>query len=157
MHHSRIQRLFTVISGLWTGGFIAIGFLVVPILFMTHGDRQIAGVVAANLFKLTAYISIGVCGFLMVMANHLVKLGSRPYRSVRWILLMMLMCAVAAAFIIIPWMNTLRDQALQLGISVRDTNNANLFGMLHSISSVVFVIQSVLGIALTWQSTKNVD
>ena len=157
MHHSRIQRLFTVISGLWTGGFIAIGFLVVPILFMTLGDRQIAGVVAANLFKLTAYISIGVCGFLMVMANHLVKLGSRPYRSVRWILLMMLMCAVAAAFIIIPWMNTLRDQALQLGISVRDTNNANLFGRLHSISSVVFVIQSVLGIALTWQSTKNVD
>ena len=157
MHHSRIQRLFTVISGLWTGGFIAIGFLVVPILFMTLGDRQIAGVVAANLFKLTAYISIGVCGFLMVMANHLVKLGSRPYRSVRWILLMMLMCAVAAAFIIIPWMNALRDQALQLGISVRDTSNANLFGMLHAISSVVFVTQSVLGIALTWQSTKNVD
>jgi Domain of unknown function (DUF4149) len=157
MSQAKIQRLFTVTSGLWVGSLIAIGFLVVPILFATLGDRQIAGVIAANLFKLTAYISVGVCCLLMVMVNHLVKFGGRSYRIVRWILLLMLICVVAAAFIIIPWMNGLRDQALQLGISVRDTSNANLFGLLHAVSSVVFIIQSILGIALVWQSTKNVD
>lgn len=157
MSHPRIQRLFTVISGLWVGGSIAIGFLVVPVLFSVLGDRQIAGLIAANLFKVNAYISVGVCSLLMLFANHLVTLGKRSYRYIRWILLLMLMCAVAAAFIIIPWMNGLRDQAMQLGISVRDTSNAELFGQLHGVSSVIFMIQSILGIALVWRTTKNVD
>ncbi|WP_353433295.1 DUF4149 domain-containing protein [Polynucleobacter sp. MWH-UH23A] len=157
MSHPRIQRLFTVISGLWVGGSIAIGFLVVPVLFSVLGDRQIAGVIAANLFKVNAYISVGVCSLLMLFANHLVTLGNHSYRCIRWILLLMLMCAVATAFIIIPWMNVLRDQAMQLGISVRDTSNAKLFGRLHGVSSVIFMIQSILGIALVWRTTKNVD
>lgn len=157
MNRIRIQRLFTVISGLWVGGLISIGFLVVPVLFMAMGDRQVAGLIAANLFKLTAYISVGVCGFLMVMANHLVKSGSQSYRLIRWILLSMLVCGILTAFVIIPWMNGLRDQALLLGISVRETSNANLFGLLHSLSSIIFMIQSILGIGLVWQSTKNAD
>jgi hypothetical protein len=157
MHHSQIQRFFSVISGLWVGGFIAVGFLVVPILFMTIGDRQVAGVIAANIFKSTAYISVGILGFLMVMANHLVKLGMSQYRLIRWILLLMLACAILAAFIIIPWMNVLRDQALQLGISVRESGGANTFGLLHHFSSAIYVIQSILGLGLVWQATKNVD
>jgi hypothetical protein len=157
MPHTKIQRLFTLISGLWVGGFITIGFLVVPILFATIGDRQIAGVIAANLFKINSYFGVGVCSLLMLIANRLVKLGNRSYRQIRWILLLMLICTVVAAFIIIPWMNALRDQALQLGISVRDTSSASLFGLLHGVSSVIFIAQSILGIALIWCSTKNVD
>ena len=157
MPHTKIQRLFTVISGLWVGSFVAIGFLVVPVLFTTLGDRQVAGFIAANLFKINAYIGVGLCSLLMLVANHLVKRGNRSYRQIRWILLLMLVCTVAAAFIIIPWMNALRDQALQLGISVRDTSNAKLFGLLHTISSAVFIIQSILGIVLVWRSTKNAD
>jgi hypothetical protein len=157
MSHAKIQRLFTVISGLWVGSFIAIGFLVVPILFATLGDRQVAGVIAANLFKINAYIGVGVCSLLMLVANHLVNLGNRSYRKIRWILLLMLICTVAASCIIIPWMNALRDQALLLGISIRDTSNAKLFGLLHMVSSVVFITQSILGFALVWWSTKNAD
>jgi hypothetical protein len=157
MPHTKIQRLFTVISGLWVGSFIAIGFLVVPILFTTIGDRQIAGVIAANLFKINSYIGVGLCSLLMIIANHLVKLECRSYRQIRWILLLMLVCAVAAACIIIPWMNALRDQALQLGISIRDTSNAKLFNLLHMVSSTVFIIQSILGIVLVWWSTKNAE
>jgi uncharacterized Tic20 family protein len=54
-------------------------------------------------------------------------------------------------------MNGLRDQALLQGISVRETNNANLFGLLHSLSNIIFMIQSILGIGLVWQSTKYAD
>jgi len=157
MPYTKIQRLFSVISGLWVGGFITIGFLVVPVLFTALGDRQVAGFIAATLFKINAYIGVGICSLLMLVANHLVNLGNRSYQHIRWMLLLMLICTVAAAFIIIPWMNVLRDQALQLGISVRDTSNAKLFGLLHMISSVVFIIQSILGIALVWWSTKNAD
>ena len=157
MTHAKIQRLFTVISGLWVGSFITIGFLAVPVLFASFGDRQVAGVVAANLFKLNAYIGVGICSLLILFANHLAILGKSFYRQIRWILLLMLVCVVAAAFIIIPWMNALRDQALQLGISVRDTSNAKVFDLLHSVSSLIFIIQSIFGVALVWWSTKNVD
>ena len=157
MNRNQIQRLFALISGLWVGGFITVGFLVVPVLFSAIGDRQIAGMIAADLFKLSAYICVGACGFLMVMANHLVKTGNHSYRLVRWILLLMLVCGVLAAFIIIPWMNGIRFQALQMGLSVRETTSATLFSSLHQLSSVIFMIQSILGIGLVWRATKNVD
>jgi len=157
MHRIRTQRIFSLISGLWVGSFIVIGFLVVPVLFSSLGDRQVAGMVAATLFKTTAYMGVVLSVFLMVMANHLVRQGSDHYRTTRWILLGMLVCTVGAAFIIIPWMNSLRDQALYLGLSVRESTNAVLFSRLHGVSSTLFMIQAVLGLALVWRATKNAD
>ena len=157
MHRIRTQRIFSLISGLWVGSFIVIGFLVVPVLFSSLGDRQVAGMVAATLFKTTAYMGVVLSVFLMVMANHLVRQGSDHYRTTRWILLGMLVCTVGAAFIIIPWMNSLRDQALYLGLSVRESTNAVLFSSLHGVSSTLFMIQAVLGLALVWRATKNAD
>ena len=157
MPHIRTQRIFSLISGLWVGSFIAIGFLVVPVLFSSLGDRQVAGMVAANLFKTTAYIGVALSAFLMVMANHLVRQGDDHYRIIRWILLGMLACTVGAAFIIIPWMDALREQALYLGLSVRESTNAALFARLHGVSSAIFMIQAVLGLALVLWATKNAD
>ena len=108
------QRVFALISGLWVGSFITIGFLVVPILFSSLGDRQVAGMVAANLFKFTAYIGIFISTILMVAANYFVRQNKTEYRVTRWILLAMLACAISTGFILIPWMNALRDQALYL-------------------------------------------
>ena len=157
MPHIRTQRIFSLISGLWVGSFITIGFLVVPVLFSSLGDRQVAGMVAANLFKTTAYIGVALSAFLMVMANHLVRQGDDHYRIIRWILLGMLACTVGAAFIIIPWMDALREQALYLGLSVRESTNAALFARLHGVSSAIFMIQAVLGLALVLWATKNAD
>ncbi|MBU3603279.1 DUF4149 domain-containing protein [Polynucleobacter sp. AP-Kaivos-20-H2] len=153
----RTQRIFNLISGLWVGSFITIGFLVVPVLFSNLGDRQVAGMIAANLFKTTAYIGVALSAFLMVMANHLVRQGDDHYRIIRWILLGMLAFTVGAAFIIIPWMDALREQALYLGLSVRESTNAALFARLHGVSSAIFMIQAVLGLALVWWATKNAD
>jgi hypothetical protein len=149
--------MFSLISGLWVGSFMTIGFLVVPILFSSLGDRQVAGMVAANLFKVTAYSGVVICAVLMVMASYLVRLQAAQYRLARWILLGMLACTVGAAFILIPWMNSLRDQALYLGISVRESTNAALFTRLHGVSSTLFLIQALLGLVLVWRSTKNAD
>ena len=157
MSQPQTQRLFSVISGLWVGSFITVGFLVVPILFSTLGDRQVAGMVAASLFKTTAYISVALSGFLMVMANHLVRRGNQAYRRIRWILLAMLSCAIAFAFIVIPWMNALREQALFAGLTIYESSQGALFNRLHTLSSFLFVLQSVLGIFLVWQATKNAD
>jgi len=157
MHHIRTQRIFSLISGLWVGSFITIGFVVVPILFSSLGDRQVAGLVAANLFKVTAYSGVLISTILMVMSNFLVRQDLNQYRFARWLLLGMLACTVGAAFILIPWMNSLRDQALYLGLSVRESTYAVLFNRLHGASSILFMTQAILGVVLVWRATKNAD
>lgn len=154
MTSSRSQRLFNLISGLWVGSFFTIAFMVVPSLFSGLGDRQVAGIVAASIFKYEAYLSVFLSALLMVTANYLVRQGYNSYRMIRWILLAMLACAITGAFILIPWMNGLRDQALFAGLSVRESSNAVLFARLHAISSSVFLIQSLLGLLLVWRSSK---
>ena len=149
------QRIFSFISGLWVGSFIFVGFLVVPILFSSLGDRQVAGMVAANLFKTTAYVGVALSTILMFMSNYFVRHRIYQYRKTRWILLAMLACFITAAFILIPWMDSLRDQALYFNLSVRETSHAELFTRLHGISSAIFLIQSILGLILVWSSTKN--
>ncbi len=159
MVYRRTQQIFQCAAGLWVGSFIAIGFLVVPVLFSTLGDRQVAGFVAASLFKIQAYLGVILSTSLMLLANYLVRQGLNAFRLLRWILLGMLACAIAAAFILIPWMNSLRDQALYLGLSVRESSNAVLFSRLHSVSSTIYLIEALLGLALVWKTSaiKNAD
>jgi hypothetical protein len=110
--------------------------------------------VAGSIFKVEAYLSTIVCIALMVLANLLVTRGLTQYKVIRLILLGMLLCSVAASFVFIPWMNTLRDQALLNGMPVMLSPSADLFGKLHGASSIVFMIQSALGLYLVWRLTK---
>jgi hypothetical protein len=149
------QRLFILVAGLWVGSLLAVGYLVAPAIFNTMTDRQAAGMVAGSIFKLEAYLSLTVCIGLMVLANLLVNRGLHQFRAIRWILLAMLLCSIAAAFIFIPWMNALRDDALAQGMPVMLSPSATLFGRLHGASSIVFTAQSALGIFLVWRLSKH--
>lgn len=154
MQYMGLQRLCTMLASLWVGGFITVGYLVTPILFSALGDRQVAGMVAGNLFRLEAYLSIALSVVLMLASNFLVFKGFNHFRAVRWILLGMLACALGAGFILMPWMSSLRDQALIEGLSVMASSSATLFSRLHGISSGVFIVQSILGVVLLWRLTK---
>ena len=149
------QRLFILIAGLWVGSLLTVGYLVAPAIFSTMTDRQAAGMVAGTIFRLEAYLSLIVCIGLMVLANLLVARGLNQFRLIRWLLLAMLICSIAAAFIFIPWMNSLRDNALAQGMPVMLSPSATLFGRLHGASSMLFMLQSVLGIFLVWRLSKN--
>jgi len=149
------QRLFILIAGLWVGSLLTVGYLVAPAIFSAMTDRQAAGMVAGSIFRLEAYLSLIVCIGLMVLANLLVNRGLNQFKLIRWILLSMLLCSISAAFIFIPWMNTLRDNALAQGTPVMLSPSATLFGRLHGASSILFMLQSLLGIALVWRLTKR--
>ncbi len=153
--HTGAQRLFILIAGVWVGSILAVGYLVAPVIFSTLTDRQVAGMVAGSVFKTEAYLSILICIALMVLANLLVTRGLNQYRVIRLLLLGMLVCSAAASFILIPWLDTLRDQALLEGMPVMLSPSADLFRTLHGVSSVLFLIQSALGIYLVWRLTKT--
>ena len=154
-NHDGAQRLFILIAGLWVGSMLAVGYLVAPAIFSTMTDRQAAGMVAGSVFRLEAYLSLIACIGLMVLANLLVNRGLNQFRFIRWLLLAMLLCCMAAAFIFIPWMNALRDDALLQGMPVMLSPSATLFGRLHGASSILFTLQSLLGIFLVWRLTKR--
>ena len=154
-NYTGAQRLFILIAGLWVGSLLTVGYLVAPAIFSTMTDRQAAGMVAGSIFRLEAYLSLIVCIGLMVLANLLVNRGLNQFRLIRWILLVMLLCSIAAAFIFIPWMNTLRDNALAQGMPVMLSPSAALFGRLHGASSILFMLQSLLGIFLVWRLTER--
>jgi hypothetical protein len=66
----------------------------------------------------------------------------------------MLAASISAAFVLIPWMDFLRDNALARGMPVMVSPSAALFGRLHGVSSILFMLQSAAGIFLVWQLTK---
>ena len=149
------QRIFILIAGLWVGSLLSAGYLVAPAIFSTMTDRQAAGMVAGSIFRLEAYLSVIVCIGLMVLANLLVNRGLNQFRIIRWLLLAMLLCSLAATLVFIPWMNALRDNALAEGMPVMLSPSATLFGRLHGASSILYLLQSILGVYLVWRLSKN--
>ena len=151
----KLQRAVNLLAGLWVGSFLTVGFLVTPIIFTTLDDRQLAGSVAGALFKLQANLSVAVCLALIGLSYVLARSGLKQFKFTQAILVMMLVCICSAAFIIIPWMSSLKEQAMLLGSSVMDSEWASTFNQLHRVSSGIYTFQSLLGIILVWRLTKN--
>jgi hypothetical protein len=149
--HFGAQRLFTLVATFWVGSLLTVGYLVAPTIFNTLTDRQVAGVVAGAIFKVEAYLSIIISIALLVLANLLVRRGLNAYRLTRILLLVILMCSLLGAFILMPWMSTIRDEALMQGMPVMLSPSAELFRTLHGVSSAVYLIESALGIYLVWR------
>jgi hypothetical protein len=149
------QRLFLLICGVWVGSLFAVGYLIVPTIFTELQDRQVAGMIAAAIFQVEAYLSVAVCLSLLVLANLLVRRKVDHYRSIRWIILVLLLCSVLTCFGLIPYMNALRQEALLLGIPVMASPSAILFGRLHGISSGLFLLQSLLGLWMVWRLSRQ--
>ena len=149
------QRLFLLIAGVWVGSLFAVGYLVVPTIFTALQDRQVAGMIAGSIFQVEAYLSVAVCLGLLLFANLLVKRKVEHYRSIRWIILVLLLCSLLTCFGLIPYMEALRQEAMLLGVPVMASQSAILFGRLHGISSGLFLMQSLLGLWMVWRLTRH--
>lgn len=60
-----MQRLSVFAAALWWGSLSTLGFLVVPLLFMHLATPAIAGNMAATLFSVQTWVSLG-CGVLLI-------------------------------------------------------------------------------------------
>jgi hypothetical protein len=139
------DALQAVTVTLWVGGLWVIGFVVAPLLFSTLPDRAMAGLLAGKLFGLVAWIGIG-CG-LYLLLFRLARYGAAAFRQgVFWLLLMMLVLACAGEFGVQPLMAALKEQALPK--QVMESVFRDRFAVWHGVSSGLYVIQSLLGIAL---------
>lgn len=130
---------------LWVGGVWAIGYIAAPVLFGSLSDKQLAGNLAGNMFKMMAYVGMA-CGFYLVI-QRLVVIGSRALKQgFFWVALAMLLLTLAGYFGIQPILQGLKEQAMPQ--AVMESIFRDRFARWHGISSIVYLVQSLLGIAL---------
>ena len=155
--HATAQRVFLYVFALWLGSLVTVGYFVAPVLFATLTDSQVAGMVAGQLFRIEGMIGLILGVALIAFANLLVKRQLEYYKKVRWYLLIMLACAASIAFILQPMMNALREEALSKGFPAMMSPLAASFGTLHGISSVLYLIQTIVGLVLLWRLTRSIN
>jgi uncharacterized membrane protein len=144
------HRIFRLLVVVWVGSLLTIGYAAAPTLFATL-DRVSAGAVAARLFRIEAVIG-ALCGVLaLALGNVLVRRGALAYRQLRGLLAGMLVCVLVGYFALQPFMEAMRGAALEAGVDVAHSAYAARFGMLHGISTLIYVIESLLGIVLVWK------
>ncbi|AOJ74580.1 MULTISPECIES: DUF4149 domain-containing protein [Burkholderia] len=144
------HRVFRLLSAVWVGSLLTIGYAVAPVLFRSL-ERMTAGSVAAQLFRIEAVVGV-VCGvLLLVLSNQQVRRGCDEYRRVRWILAAMVGCVLIGYFALQPFMNALRVAAMDAGTDIANSPYASRFGMLHGVSSLFYLVESVLGLMLIWR------
>ena len=135
----------TLLATAWVGGLWAIGYLAVPVLFYAQPDRQLAGMLAGQMFALVGYLGM-VCGTYLLI-QRITLSGRDSVRQVLfWVVVVMLLITLAIQFGIQPVMTDLKTQTLPA--DVMHSAFADRFKMLHGISSMLYLIQSVLGIFL---------
>ncbi|KMZ11792.1 putative transmembrane protein [Candidatus Burkholderia humilis] len=144
------HRLFRTVSMVWVGSLLSLGLIAAPVLFSML-DRTSAGSVAAQLFGIEAIIGVISALVLILISNRFVKSGIVDYKRVRWIVAVMLLCVLVGYFALQPFMNSLRMAAQEAGTELANSPYAKEFGILHGISSAIYLVECVFGIALIWR------
>jgi len=128
-----------ILLTLWVGGMWIIGYVVVPVLFKML-ERQVAGNVAGQLFTIMSYI--GLVSGVLLLTSVLYRYGFSEWLQWRVLVLVaMLVIIVVGQFVLQPLMVELKAVGL-----VGET--AKQFGRLHGISSILFMMNSLAGLAL---------
>ena len=139
------DKLALIAVTLWVGALWAIGYLAAPVLFSALGDKSMAGMLAGKMFTLVAYIGM-VCGFYLVIYRIAAYGGSAMKQGFFWAALVMLLLAIASHFGIQPILEGLKSQALPK--EVMESMFRDRFARWHGVSSIVYMIQSLLGLVL---------
>ena len=146
------ESLYFIAITLWVGGMWAIGYMAAPVLFSSLGDRQLAGVVAGKLFALIGWVGLGCAAYLLIFL--LSRWGGRFFKSgVFWLVLLMALMVTASQFGIHPLMAQLKSDALPR--EVMESVLRDRFATWHGVSSILYLIQSMLGLWLVVWSNRG--
>lgn len=134
-----IERLLLT---LWVGGMWCIGYIVAPLLFAVVAERQLAGMIAGKMFDAIHIIGL-MCGALLLL-GACAGLGKAALRDWRiGVLLAMLAIIVLSQWGIRPEMMELKQQDYLADPALKAE-----FAKWHGISSVLYLINSLLGLLL---------
>ena len=140
-----LSALYNIAVALWVGGLFATGYLAAPVLFAQIADRSLAGAVAGAMFSVIAWVGLA-CGTYLL----LYVLAGKGWRAIQsgvfWIVLLMLALTAAGHFGVQPILAQLKADALPR--QVMESALRDRFSTWHGVSSALYLVQSLLGVAL---------
>lgn len=143
--------LYAISLTLWVGALWAIGYVAAPILFRSIADHGLAGDIAEQQFAIVAWLGIGCSIYLL--GYLFVRNGAAAFKQPSlWLTVLMLMLTLIGHFGVAPVVGSLRSEMAR---SVIEEVVRSRFQTWHGIASVLWLVQSVLGIALVTQNGKR--
>ena len=143
------NSLASIFLVMWMGSLVTLGAIAAPVLFSALEDKQLAGMLAGKMFAVGAWVGMVAGTFLLL--HRLIRDGRAALKSLFfWVVLLMLLLTLAGHFGIQPILQNLKNQAFPL--AVMQSVFADRFSQWHGISRILWIIQSVLGLALVWRS-----
>ncbi|GGY14926.1 DUF4149 domain-containing protein [Massilia dura] len=138
-----LERARLLVTVLWAGSLWTVGYLVAPTLFATLSDRALAGTIAGAMFHAEAMLSLG-CALALLVLLKFATPDWTPQRRRTMLALVaaMALCTVVSHYGLQPMMAELRAAAGPGG--VMESAARSRFGMLHGVSSVIYLVQSFL-------------
>ena len=152
-----LPHIRLLVATLWVGSLWSIGYIVAPTLFATLADRTLAGTIAGSLFRVEAWISLGSGALLLSLLLLPVRIGAGAENSatvertpgqtvVLKLIVAMMLCTLLGYFGLQPFMASIREAAAASG--GMNAESRQYFGLLHGVASAIFLLQSLLGVAL---------
>lgn len=139
------DALYSICIAIWVGGMVGVGYVAVPVLFMRLSDRSLAGFLAGNMFAIGGWIGL-ICAVYLLAYLWRVHGRAALSNPVTCLVALMLLAGVIGQFVLQPIIAGLRTEALPL--PVMQSALAGTFARWHGVSSVLYLTQAILGIAL---------
>lgn len=122
---------------LWAGSLWTVGYLVAPTLFATLHDRVLAGTIAGSMLRTEAWLSMALAVVMVGLLAASKDVTEQRRKTLYMVVGAMLVCTLVNYFGLWPVM---ADAKL--------AGDRSTFGMLHGISMVVYLAQSLLAVFL---------
>lgn len=129
----------------WVGALWSIGYVAVPILFRAQPDKHLAGMLSGQMLTMVSYIGI-VCGIYLLLWRLALSGKTAVREGVFWLAAAMFFITLLLQYGIYPLMADIKLQAGTL--DVMQSPMASRFSMWHGISSILYLLQSLCGVAL---------
>ncbi len=144
-----LSVLERVVQTLWVGGLWAIGYLAVPTLFAVLDDRRLAGALAGQLFSSLNLVGMASAALLIGFGLAIAGRGWLKMRRA-WALIAMLLIVLVSSLVLQPMMQELKALGL-----VEGSEAAAQFGQLHGVSSILYLLLSLLGLYVAVTSSAG--
>ena len=128
-----VSKARLLLITLWAGSLWTIGYVAAPTLFATLHDNVLAGTAAGNLLRSEAWLSMAVGVLLLVLIGASRDITAGRRKLLFAVVGAMLACVLVNYFGLWPVM-----------AEAKLAGDRSKFGMLHGISMVFYLIQSLL-------------
>ncbi|MCD2516282.1 DUF4149 domain-containing protein [Massilia sp. G4R7] len=146
---SRVAAARLLVAVLWAGALWALGYIAAPAVFAAV-PSLVAGDVVAQLLTRLGWVSIACAALMFVLVRVSSDLDAVRKRILNLLVLAMLACALVMWAGLQPAMAQMRELAGPGG--VRASPYWTQFAVMHGVSQLFHVIESVLAAVLVLKS-----